>query len=192
LGFTSPIRGTPAARDRDCRSAGSPPLDTTCQYKSRLHHRAACNMATAAPRPGNDRRGALRLSSDRNLRAAVAARQYREDLFFRLSVFPIAIPPLPGGPSRSAPVRATRAPWIVFAPTFESQVKKKFVPSKDALVDGPPGLASIRMPGSAGAPSRTTPSLERTRLAFRPLMCAVTMKFSPSVATALLVPSGPS
>ena len=78
-------------------------------------------------------------ATNRGLRAAVAARRFREDLFFRLSVFPITVPPLRdrGG---DIPVLAR-----YFVERFCRDLKKKpLVLSQPALEE----LHKYRWPGN--------------------------------------------
>ena len=78
-------------------------------------------------------------ATNRNLKAAVAARQYREDLYFRLSVFPITIPPLRD--------RADDIPMLAkyFVERFCRDLNKKpLVLAQSALE----ALAAYRWPGN--------------------------------------------
>jgi DNA-binding NtrC family response regulator len=78
-------------------------------------------------------------ATNKGLRAAVAARRFREDLYFRLSVFPITIPPLRDRPG-DIPVLAR-----YFVERFCRDLKKKpFALSPGALEQ----LQSYRWPGN--------------------------------------------
>jgi transcriptional regulator with GAF, ATPase, and Fis domain len=78
-------------------------------------------------------------ATNKKLRAAVAARAFREDLYFRLSVFPITIPPLRDR-SSDIPILAS-----YFVERFCRDLKKRpLVISPSALVQ----LQEYRWPGN--------------------------------------------
>jgi transcriptional regulator with GAF, ATPase, and Fis domain len=78
-------------------------------------------------------------ATNRGLRAAVAARRFREDLFFRLSVFPITVPPLRDRPG-DIPLLAR-----FFVDRFCRDMKKKPLTLSPAALDQ---LVSYRWPGN--------------------------------------------
>jgi DNA-binding NtrC family response regulator len=78
-------------------------------------------------------------ATNRGLRAAVAARRFREDLFFRLSVFPITVPPLRDRPG-DIPMLAR-----FFIDRFCRDMKKRPLALSPAALEQ---LVSYRWPGN--------------------------------------------
>ena len=78
-------------------------------------------------------------ATNRNLKAAVAARRYREDLYFRLSVFPITIPVL-GERADDIPMLAN-----YFIGRFCWELKKKPIALAPSAVQA---LCAYRWPGN--------------------------------------------
>jgi DNA-binding NtrC family response regulator len=78
-------------------------------------------------------------ATNRGLRAAVAARRFREDLFFRLSVFPITVPPLRDRPA-DIPILAR-----YFVDRFCRDVKKTPLTLSAEALDQ---LRTYRWPGN--------------------------------------------
>jgi DNA-binding NtrC family response regulator len=78
-------------------------------------------------------------ATNRGLRAAVAARRFREDLFFRLSVFPITVPPLRE--------RGADIPLLAryFVDRFCRDLKKKPLALSEGAVEA---LQTYRWPGN--------------------------------------------
>ena len=78
-------------------------------------------------------------ATNRGLRAAVAARRFREDLFFRLSVFPITVPPIRD--------RGNDIPLLAryFVDRFCRDLKKKSIALSPAALDA---LQAYRWPGN--------------------------------------------
>ena len=78
-------------------------------------------------------------ATNRDLRAAVAARRFREDLYFRLSVFPITVPPLRDRPGTSRCSRATSSSGSA------ASMKKKPLSLSPAALEQ---LVAYRWPGN--------------------------------------------
>jgi DNA-binding NtrC family response regulator len=78
-------------------------------------------------------------ATNKNLRAAVSARRFREDLFFRLSVFPITVPPLRDRPD-DVPVLA-----LHFIERFCGEMKKRPLALSEAAERE---LRAYRWPGN--------------------------------------------
>jgi DNA-binding NtrC family response regulator len=78
-------------------------------------------------------------ATNRGLRAAVAARRFREDLFFRLSVFPITVPPLRDRPG-DIPLLAR-----YFVDRFCRDMKKPAIVLSASAIEA---LVSYRWPGN--------------------------------------------
>jgi DNA-binding NtrC family response regulator len=78
-------------------------------------------------------------ATNRGLRAAVAARRFREDLFFRLSVFPITVPPLRERPN-DIPLLAR-----YFVERFCRDLKKKAIALSPSALEQ---LQAYRWPGN--------------------------------------------
>jgi DNA-binding NtrC family response regulator len=78
-------------------------------------------------------------ATNRGLRAAVAARRFREDLYFRLSVFPITVPPLRDRPG-DIPLLAR-----YFVERFCRDMKKKPLTLSPGALEQ---LVSYRWPGN--------------------------------------------
>ena len=78
-------------------------------------------------------------ATNRGLRAAVAARRFREDLYFRLSVFPITVPPLRDRPG-DIPLLAR-----YFVERFCRDMKKRAIALSPAALEQ---LVAYRWPGN--------------------------------------------
>lgn len=78
-------------------------------------------------------------ATNQNLRDAIAERRFREDLYFRLAVFPITIPPLRSRPSDIEPLAKS------FAERFSREIRRSSISlSADAIA----ALKAYNWPGN--------------------------------------------